>query len=160
MCVCGCKICFISLGQICIKSCVFEDNTAEAQAGAVGLTVGGPSTGNLIQLLNCTFLNNSCSLDKCTGGAIGIDFFANTSFNEILIKETDFIENHARDGMGGAISLSTTVNVVTEDGMSDALMLDSCLFRRNQAFYDGTAVGVFSLTHTDQVGLPVNITDW
>lgn len=148
------------IGEICIKSCEFENNTAEAQAGAVGVTVGGPSTRNHIELLDCKFLNNSCSLGRCTGGAIGIDFFANTSFNEILIKESEFIRNNARDGMGGAISLSTTVNVVTEDGMSDALVLQSCLFSQNQAFYDGTAVGVFSLTHTDQIGLPINITDW
>ncbi|CAI8022052.1 hypothetical protein GBAR_LOCUS12976 [Geodia barretti] len=148
-----------SNGQVCIKSCEFEDNQAEAQAGAVGLTVGGPSTRNNIELLNCTFFNNSCTLDRCTGGAIGIDFFADTAFNEILIKESEFIRNNARDGMGGAISLSTTVNVVTKDGLSDTLLLEGCLFSQNQAFYDGTAVGVFSLTHTDQVGLPVNITD-
>ena len=145
---------------MCIKSCHFEDNYAEAQAGAVGLTVGGPSMSNNIELLNCTFINNSCTLDKCTGGAIGIDFFADTAFNDILIKGSEFFKNNARDGMGGAISLSTTVNVVTEDGVSDALLLEGCLFTENQAFYDGTAVGVFSLTHTDQVGLPVNITDW
>ena len=145
---------------MCIKSCVFEDNTAEAQAGAVGLTVGGPSRNNEIEILDCTFRNNTCTLDRCTGGAVGIDFFADTLFNEILIKDSNFSRNNATSGMGGAISLSTTVNVVTENGKSDALVLEKCVFDKNAAFFDGTAVGVFSLTHTDQVGLPVNITDW
>ena len=126
----------------------------------MGLTIGGPSINNDIELLNCRFVNNSCTLDKCTGGAIGIDFFADTLFNEILIKGTNFSRNNATGGMGGAISLSTTVNVVTENRKSDALVLEECIFEENAAFFDGTAVGVFSLTHTDQVGLPVTITDW
>jgi predicted outer membrane repeat protein len=138
---------------------VFEDNTAEAQAGAVGLTIGGVSSSNDIELLDCRFLNNSCTLERCTGGAVGIDFFAHTSFNKILMNKIQFIGNSATNGMGGAISLSTTVNIVTKEGTSDILLLDGCTFIENQAFYDGTAVGVFSLTHTDQVGLPVSITN-
>ena len=146
---------------MCIKSCLFENNTAEAQAGAVALTIGGMSNGNDIELLGCRFYNNACTLKRCTGGAIGIDFYFDTSFNEIRIKDTEFVGNNAMDGMGGAISLSTSVGIVTdEDGRSDALILEKCLFERNMAFYDGTALGVFSLTHTEQIGLPVNITNW
>lgn len=125
------------------------------------MTIGGSSIYNSIELDNCQFTNNSCTLKRCAGGAVAIDFFSDTLYNEILIKGTGFIKNNARDGMGGAISLSTTVNVMSDDsGRSDALLLEDCLFQENEAFYDGTAVGVFSLTHTDQIGLPVNITDW
>ena len=148
-------------GSICVKDCLFEDNAAEAQAGAVALTLGGSTTKYTVELANSNFSNNSCTLERCTGGAVGIDFFSGTQFNEILIKGTDFIRNYATDGMGGAISLSTTVDVQTlPTGQSDMLLLENCLFQENEAFYDGTAVGVFSLTHTDQIGLPVNITDW
>ena len=136
------------------------NNTAEAQAGAVSVTIGGSSSYNDIELDNCQFLNNSCTLDQCTGGAMAIDFFFNTSLNEVLIKGTDFIRNSAATGTGGAISLSTTVGTVTENGRSDALILEDCLFEKNRGFYDGTALGVFSLTHTEEIGLPVNITDW
>ena len=146
-------------GQICIKNSTFENNTADAQAGALALTIGGSSCNNTFELFNCRFLNNSCSLNRCTGGAIGIDFFSDTAYNEVVIKETDFIRNSAETG--GAISMSTTVGIVTEiGGRSDSLALEECSFEENMAFYEGTALGVFSLTHTDQIGLPVYITDW
>ena len=145
--------------MLCIKNSVFKNNTAEAQAGALALTIGGFSSENNVELSNCSFMNNSCYLARCTGGAVGIDFFFNTSFNEVVFKETDFIGNSAETG--GAISLSTTVGIVTAiNGRSDALILKDCLFEENKAFFEGTALGVFSLTHTDQIGLPVNITDW
>jgi hypothetical protein len=147
-----------SRGQVCVKNCVFESNSAEAQAGGLALTIGGSSSSNDIELLGCHFFNNTCSVKRCTGGAIGIDFFFNTSYNEVLVRETEFVGNFAETG--GAISLSTTVGVVTgPDGRSDALILEECLFEENQGFYEGTALAVFSLTHTDQVGLPVNITN-
>ena len=138
---------------------MFENNSAEAQAGALSLTIGGHSSSNDIEVVGCYFFNNTCSIKRCTGGAIGIDFFFNTSYNEVVVKGTDFVGNFAETG--GAISLSTTVSVLTgPDGRSDALILEECVFEGNQGFYEGTALAVFSLTHTDQVGLPVIITDW
>ena len=145
--------------KICIRDSTFENNTAEAQAGAMGITVGRFSSNNNVEVVNCTFCNNSCYLPRCTGGAMGVDFFFNTSFNDVVVDGTQFLGNSA--DTGGAISLSTSVGTITgAEGESDSLTLHNCQFEQNRAFYEGTALGVFSLTHTDQIGIPINITDW
>ena len=150
-----------SNGHLCVKNSTFENNFAEAHAGAVSITIGGLSSQNNIEVTNCTFTNNSCHLSRCTGGAIGVDYFSDTSFNKLLINDSLFLQNSAPRGAGGAIALSTTVNVITgQNGESDSLVLQRCHFEKNQANYDGTALSAFSLTHTEQIGMPVYVTDW
>ena len=147
-------------GLACIRDSTFEKNTAEAQAGGMALSIGGSSANNTVEITNCTFNENSCTLERSTGGAIGVDFFFDTFLNKVLIQCTDFIRNKA--DTGGAISLSTSVGTAASGDAdeSDTLILQDCQFEQNQAFFEGTALGVFSLTHTSQVGIPIEITDW
>ena len=141
-------------GKICIENSTFEENFAEAFGGAVAIAAGVAS-GNRILIRNSVFKNNSCTIPRCAAGAVGIDIFSNTSANEILITETSFVGNKAQTG--GAISLSTSVG---QEGMTDALFLRNCTFEENVAFYEGTALGLFSLSHADQIGAPIEVMNW
>ena len=141
-------------GKVCIENSTFEKNFAEAFGGAVAIATGEAS-GNKILIRNSTFRNNFCQISRCAAGALGIDIFSNTSSNEILVTETSFVGNEAKTG--GAITLSTSVG---QEGMTDALFLRNCSFEENVAFYEGTALGLFSHSHADQIGAPIEVQDW
>ena len=145
--------------SVCIENSVFEFNYAEAHAGALAIAVAGESSLNAFYVRNATFERNRCVIDNCTGGAVGIDLFAGTSFNKFEFTDSRFTRNKAQ--VSGAISLATLVSATPNaDGISDILILLRCSFERNEAFFEGTALGAYSLTHTNQIGIPVNITDW
>ncbi len=144
--------------RVCISNSVFRDNYADAHAGALAISLAGLSTANEFFIGNSIFDGNYCKIDKCTGGAVGIDFFSDTRVNTILFIKTNFTRNRAVSS--GAISLSTFVSARYEDGVSDSLKLDECIFEENEAFFEGTAFGAFSLTNANQIGVPIEVRNW
>lgn len=147
-----------SNGIVCIRNTRFEGNVAEAHAGALAISLGGSATRNRFLVSNSTFEDNRCLIEKCTGGAVGITFLSETLFNTLLFLDSNFTGNQAQSS--GAMVLSTSVSAEQEDGVSDSLTLNNCWFVENQAFFEGTALGVFSITHTNLIGIPVEIWGW
>ena len=145
--------------RICINSSSFESNTAGGGGGAIASALAHFATGNRIMVKNSTFVNNRCNVSKCTGGAFGVDMLLGTLYNEFVLVDSNFTANEAESG--GAVILATSVGSDTSpDGRADSLILDNCTFERNRAFYEGTAVAMFSFAHLDQIGFPINVTDW
>lgn len=138
---------------VCIENSLFKDNFAEAHAGALAISLAGRSTNNKFIFADSDFISNYCEIDKCTGGAVGIDFFSSTENNTLVFTDTNFTGNAASSS--GAISLSTFVSAI-----SDILILERCWFQENRAFFEGTAFGAFSLTHANQIGVPIECYDW
>ena len=145
--------------RVCILESVFEDNFAQAHSGGLAVALAGKSSQNHLAVVNATFKNNWCEVDKCTAGAVGIDLYSDTSNNQVLLLNVNFTNNTA--DTGGAVSLTTAVSARQNlEGESDKLVLTECMFERNKAFSDGTALGAFSLTHGDQIGVPVEVVNW
>ena len=144
---------------VCIRRTVFLNNTAEAHAGALAISLGGSATRNTFVVSESIFEGNKCLIDKCTGGAVGITLYSTTQYNTFSFHDCNFTKNQAQSS--GAIVLSTSASAVqTEGGLSDELRLRNCWFVRNKAFFEGTALGVFSIAHTNQIGIPVNVCNW
>lgn len=144
---------------VCIRRSLFQRNSAEAHAGALAVTMAGSAQRNRFIVSDTVFEDNRCLIDMCTGGAVGITFLPTSKFNTLLFLNSNFTSNEAESS--GAIVLSTSVGAERNDeGLSDILRLKNCRFIRNRAFFEGTALGVFSITHTNEIGIPVDITDW
>lgn len=144
---------------VCIRRTMFRNNTAEAHAGALAISLAGTATRNKFVVSESIFEGNKCLVDKCTGGAVGINLYSTTRYNTFSFHDCNFTENQATSS--GAIVLATSASAVqTQGGLSDVLRLRNCWFVRNRAFFEGTALGVFSIAHTNQIGIPVDICDW
>lgn len=144
---------------VCIKKTTFLNNSAEAHGGALAITMASYAERNRFILSESHFEGNKCLINKCTGGAVGINFFSGTMYNTIWFLDSNFTKNQANSS--GAVALSTSVSAeLSEDGLSDILILRNCWFVQNEAFFEGTALGVFSLSNTNQIGMPVDICDW
>lgn len=139
-----------------IKDCLFENNLAEVDGGAVFVSISQETSSNRIVFRNNTFVNNT--VETASGGAIGISSFSITFDNRIVISDCCFINNTGN--AGGAVSVAlydSNVNSTTEP---DSVSFIQCNFTNNFAFNEGTAVGLFSLVHVDQVGFPVTFQNW
>lgn len=144
---------------VCIRRTLFSGNSAEAHAGALAIYVAGSARRNRFVVSESVFEDNRCLIDKCTGGAVGISLLPSSRYNTFLFVDSNFTGNEARSS--GAMSLSTSVGAVSDnEGRSDLLRLTNCWFVRNRAFFEGTALGVFSITQANQIGIPVVVTDW
>jgi len=142
--------------SICVRNSRFFENFAEAHAGALALTIAN-STDNKIVVSNATFWKNWCEIESCTGGAAGIYLFSSTEENRMVFQDCNFTGNMAKSS--GAVVLSTSVSAGGEVE-SDILEFSRCHFQDNMAFFEGTALGVFSLTHTNLIGIPVVLDSW
>lgn len=146
-------------GTVCIRNTTFLDNLAEAHAGALAISIGGSAASNKFIVSRSVFEDNRCLIDKCTGGAVGIGFFSGTRFNTLTFQDCNFTGNQARSS--GAMVLFTSASAeYSPDGVSDGVTLRNCQFVRNKAFFEGTALGAFSISNTNLIGLPVDIHDW
>lgn len=144
---------------VCIRRTIFSGNLAEAHAGALAISVAGIAQRNHFIVSDTIFERNRCVIAMCTGGAVGITFLPMSQFNTLLFQDSNFTGNEAESS--GAIVLSTSVGAVRDDdGLSDILRLENCRFMSNLAFFEGTALGAFSITHTNQIGIPVEVTNW
>ena len=143
--------------RLCIEQSIFEGNFAETHAGALAIALAGSAINNTIVVYNSTFVNNSCQLEKCSAGGVGIDFFSGTEFNEIILTNLNFTGNEAKTGGAVTASAATLAGLRLE---SDSVIFEKCWFECNKATFEGTAVGVFSNTHADQPGLHTRMVDW
>ena len=100
----GAVLCFAAGPTI--KNCVFLQNIAHAEAGAIGIAAASPA------VLNCSFIENAALLYE--GGAI-----ANYGANPDIINCT-FIANEAND-LGGAV-----LNAV-----ASSPTIKNCIFTQN-----------------------------
>ena len=145
--------------SVCIRRTRFINNTGEAHAGALAISLSGSSTRNRFVVAESIFEGTRCLIEKCTGGAVGINLYSLTRYNTFSFLDSNFTRNEARSS--GAIVLATSASAeVTEGGLSDLLTLTNCWFVKNMAFFEGTALGVFSIAQTNQIGIPVDISDW
>ena len=148
-----------SNGRVCIQRTVFEGNFAEANGGAIAASLARLASHNRITIRDTVFNNNFCILPRCTAGAFGVDLFHGTSHNTMLFENVSFTGNKADSG--GAIVLATSVSAVsTAEIKSDNMKLVNCSFDENRAFFEGTAVAIFSLTQANEIGFPLDIDNW
>ena len=145
--------------QLCILNSTFINNSAQAHGGGVVLSLAGNASNNNFLVSNSVFEDNYCTVKKCTGGGLGLDLLAESQFNTLEIIDSNFTGNEA--DASGAVSLSTSVSAeVGDGGLTDKLVIKRCLFTKNKAFFEGTALGAYSLTHADQIGITLEIHDW
>lgn len=139
-----------------IEDCLFEDNHAEVDGGAVYMSLSEYSHGNTIRLSNNVFIRNH--VEEASGGAVSINSFNFSSNNAMLVEGCNFSASYGDSG--GAFSFALYNSNVNTTNAPDLLQFNNCIFMDNQAKNEGTAVGLFSLVHVDQVGFPVFFQDW
>lgn len=142
--------------HVTIEGCVFEGNEAEVDGGAVYLSLSEYSTDNEVIFRSNRFLGNQVL--KASGGAVSINSFNFTSNNVMLVEDCNFTDNYGNSG--GAFSMALYNSDLDSTRRPDRLVFNNTVFIRNRAPNEGTAVGLFSLVHVDQVGFPVWFQDW
>ena len=141
---------------VMIENCSFENNFAEVDGGAVFISLSENVSSSLIVFRNNSFINNT--VETASGGAISLNSFSITFNNTINIEDCDFISNSGN--AGGAVSVALYDSNLNSTAFPDAVNFMRCNFTSNSAVNEGTAVGLFSLVHVDQVGFPVNFENW
>lgn len=144
--------------QVCIRNSEFTENSAEVNGGAIQLSAADYSSNNSILIENCTFTNNKCLLNFCTGGAIGIDYFEESHDNLVHVMNSSFFDNSA--ATGGAVALLTSVGTNPNENEGKPLWFKDCLFEHNNAHQDGTVLSLYSVTLTNELGFPVFVENW
>lgn len=139
-----------------IENCSFENNSAEVDGGAVFVSISQEVSSNQFMLTNNTFTNNR--VETASGGAVSINSFNITFDNTITIENCSFINNTGN--AGGAVSVALYDSNLNSTTFPDTVNFVRCAFINNSAFNEGTAVGLFSLVHVDQVGFPVGFESW
>ncbi len=142
--------------RIEISDCRFAHNFAEVDGGGVYLSLSELSRDNEVVFSNNLFQWNGVEI--ASGGAISINSFNFTYNNSILIKHTMFVSNSG--SAGGAFSMALYDSFINSTRLPDSITFWNCTFLNNSAVNEGTAVGLFSLVHVDQVGFPVQFIDW
>ena len=147
-----------SNSQVCIENTFFNNNTAQANGGALQLSAANNSVSNKITILNSTFSGNNCTLKTCFGGAIGVDYVLDSSFEILHIFNSSFINNLA--DAGGALGLLTSISSTYENEAFKSLWFRNCLFDHNMARQDGSALSLFSITPISKRNFPIFIDNW
>ena len=91
-------------------------------------------------------------------GAVSINSFRISYNNTILIEDCHFVGNVGN--AGGAFSVALYDSDTSSYDSPDRMNFTNYSFIDNAADNEGTAVGLFSLVHVDQVGFPVSFEDW
>ena len=115
----------------------------------------GVRSGNFTMQRN-NFIGNR--VVEASGGAVSINSFNFTYDNRISVEDCLFRQNHGN--AGGAFSVALYDSNLVSTQLPDSVMFTSCDFTDNTANNEGTAVGLFSLVHVDQVGFPVSFENW
>jgi len=132
-----------------IKNCVFENNSASSDGGAVCYSTSSFSFNN------CTFIGNSASDD---GGAFSSPIFC-YSYDSSYFTDCTFTANSASDG-GAVFSAESssyftnctfTANRASDDGgavfyYDSSPFFTNCIFTANSASDDGGAVFCYTST--------------
>ena len=141
---------------VIIEDCSFENNIAEVDGGAVFISLSEEVSSNLIIFRNNSFINNT--VETASGGAISLNSFSITFNNIVVIENCEFVNNTGN--AGGAVSVALYDSNLNSTTYPDTVNIIQCNFTNNSAFNEGTAVGLFSLVHVDQVGFPVSFENW
>ncbi len=133
--------------KICIEDSSFTSNFAEAHAGALAVAFADSASMNNVRVQNCSFENNSCTDDRCSGGAFGVDFFAETAFNQVEVSDSNFIENSAENGSGGAMSISAA-DLAVSQGESNSVTLRNCRWVWTDVCYQNLVTSLTCVVHS------------
>ena len=142
--------------QIEVSNCTFENNTAQVDGGAVYISLSESLNSSTMVFRDTQFLNNSVEI--ASGGAISITSFNHTYNNTVVVENCDFTRNHGN--AGGAFSVALYDSNLQSTQLPDRVNFTNCRFCNNTALNEGTAIGLFSLVHVDQVGFPVSFENW
>ena len=142
--------------QILITDCIFEDNTAQVDGAGIYVSLSESLSSNTIIFRNNHFHNNR--VEMASGGAVSVNSFNFTYNNTVIVESCNFTGNHGN--AGGAFSVALYDSNLQSTQFPDRVNFTNCGFHDNTASNEGTAVGLFSLVHVDQVGFPVSFEDW
>lgn len=141
---------------VVVKNTKFIRNHANGFGGGFYLLIDGISINKFIYTSNNTYEKNIATFG---GAAINIGYLSiipPSTINEVIIKDSNFINNKA--GLVGAIGIALTYTF----GLTNFIKIINCNFHLNQANHYGAAIGLFHLdflsAKTDVQ--PVEITDW
>ncbi len=134
----------------------FINNYAEIDGGGLYVSYSELAQGNMFTFRNLTFDSNT--VDEAAGGGVSVNSFSFTFDNTFVFEDCTFINNTGSAGGGFSMALYDSNLDSTET--PDGIQFTRCDFISNSASNEGTAVGLFSLVHVDQVGFPVNFSDW
>ena len=144
----------VSYSNVVIQNSRFLHNVAQVDGAGVYLSLSSSATNNTIEFSHLEFHNNT--VKEAGGGGISLNSFEVSVSNQIIISDSVFTNNNA--SAGGAVSL--VLYQGDHEDEQDNLTFRNCTFRNNTAENDGTAVGLFSLLHVDEIGFPVSFEDW
>ena len=137
-----------------LRNSTFESNIADIQGGAIYVSVSSQAANSKFVVENCTFTNNSA--ETRAGGALAIVLFDATLNNTFVIRDSTFRGNSAVGG--GAVAVIQYDIRSTE--YPDVVVFEKCLFELNTAEREGSAVGLFSLVHSDLEPFPASFISW
>jgi hypothetical protein len=139
-----------------ISGCVFDGNSAQVDGGGLYISMSEESSENSITVRDTNFTSNAVM--EASGGAVSITSFNITFNNSLSVQRCTFYNNSGDSG--GAVGVALYNSNLNSTQSLDNLTFSGCHFTENQARNEGTAVGLFSLVHVDQVGFPVYFQDW
>lgn len=145
-----------SNSRINITDTVFNSNSAQVDGGAIYFSFSEMATNNRVLLEKISFTNNV--VEEASGGAVSVNSFSISYSTIINVINCNFTSNTAN--AGGAFSAVLYDSDEESATQQDSIDFANCQFIKNSASNEGTAVGLFSLVHVDQVGYPVNFTNW
>ena len=134
----------------------FVNNYAEVDGGGLYISYSEQADSNIFTFRNLTFDSNT--VDEAAGGGVSVNSFSFTFNNQFVFEDCTFINNTGNAGGGFSMALYDSSLSSTE--RPDGIQFTRCTFMSNSASNEGTAVGLFSLVHVDQVGFPVNFSNW
>ena len=140
--------------SVLLRNSSFESNIARIQGGAIYVSVSSQAANSNFVVEDCTFTNNSA--ETRAGGALAIVLFNATLNNTFMIHGSTFRENSAVGG--GAVAVIQYDIHLTE--YPDVVVFENCLFELNTAEREGSAVGLFSLVHSDLEPFPASFSNW
>ena len=143
-------------GSFVIENSSFINNSAQVDGGAVYLSYSDNTEYTNISILHSRFIGNS--IIEAAGGAISLNSFNFTFENAIWINQCTFDGNHG--SAGGGVSMALYDSNLNTTERPDSIHFTDNVFNDNSAYNEGTAVGLFSLVHVDQVGFLVHFSDW
>ena len=97
-------------------------------------------------------------VEEASGGAVSINSFQISFNNTVIVQNCNFVRNSGN--AGGAFSIALYDSNINSSQNPDSVNFTECSFTDNTAKNEGTAVGLFSLVHVDQVGFPVGFENW
>lgn len=146
----------VNSSSINISNCIFTNNHAEVEGAAVYISFSESASLNQILVRGSEFTRNTVELGA--GGALGFNSYQFSLSNSINVEDCVFAENEADSG--GAVSFAIYDSNEESVLQPDQLHFHNCSFESNTALHEGTAVGLFSLVHVDDIGFPVHFSDW